>query len=665
MSCSRVVILLAVWLAGTATGCSLPLLQTSALLSTSSMWKHGMEHRAISNFVNALEDEDLPRLRNTVTPRFAETSLNYDGAMSDLALLNLPSGEVTILEVVPDGDDRSEVKAQVGEAGREYTYLLSMDRRTHAMIIDDVIISQQEASGRSEVTQTVTAQLELLQAGRRFLSGWSGGTRDQVLETTTQAFRTELETLPPSFLVELTGKVAGDRRALTNFHPEARIDGDRAAMVMRRSAGQLLLELKRVDGTWLVNDAAVESSRDNEAIPSARRLARTLRTTTEFLNAYDQGDQEALARTSQAGFYDACLRASNPDAVPLPINQMLSGSYELRRHGEAIDVLMSHQGQTYLVTMAPPPVTSLEDDSDRTNLPRLVQEVTIYEGDGSQVKTLTAIYTSRVIVQMFAQALMMRDAQRLTYLSSPDFNAQVWRKCDADVLQALPFDGINMVVPEVVSTVFHGSVTEVTVKQGGTVLTYVLKAGSDHLHVDDVLVPLSNRPASLKTNLTLLVPVYRMVYAVYGNNHDALASVCGYTLERTCAQLDCIPNIGCSIVDHLLLPVASIHPSADRTIIKLGDGRFGTDVVLRSDSNRWVVEDVTFVTGSAPEQRVELLAALRRYNTNHHLNLPAATSETRTAEATSADIHPLAESPVEQAGYAPEVLSTEAAFGAE
>ncbi len=663
MSCSRAVILLTCSLVASTTGCSLPILQTSALLSSAAGWQHGNETRAIQQFTTGLEEEDIDRLRRGASPRFAQAALNHDGAISDLKLLNLPKGEVTVLEVVSVEDDRFEVKAQIGDAGREYTYLLSMDRRTHSMQIDDILVTQQVGGGRAEITQSVTAQLELLQAGRRFLSAWTDGTRDQVLSSTTESFRTELEPLPPSFLVKLTQQIASDRRLLTNYRPEARIDGERAAMIFNRSAGQLLLEMKQVDGIWLVNDAAIESERDDDALPSARRLARTLHTAVEFLSAYGQGDKAALARTAHTGFYDACLSASNPAAVPLPVNELLAGNYELRAHGEAVDVLLSHQGETYLVTLAPTPVTNLEDDSDRTNLPKLVREVTIYEADGAQVKTLTSIYTSRVIVQLFAQALILRDAQRLSYLSSPDLNARVWSQCDADVLQALPFDGIDMVIPEVISTVFHGKVTEVTVSQGGSALTYVLKSGSDRLQVDDVLVPMQDRPTSLKANLTLLTPVYRLAYAIYGNNPELMAGLCGHTLARTCTQLDHVPDVGCQMVDHLLLPVASIHPSADRTIIKLGDDSFGADVTLRNESSRWVVEDVSFVTGSSPEQRIELLASLRRYNTIQMSN-PVAGPETRTAEFTATDASLDATAvPVPESQPAAEVVPASATLG--
>jgi hypothetical protein len=641
MSCSRAVILLACWLSASTSGCTLPFLQTSALLATAAGWQHGGETRAIEQFVTGLQEEDIDRLRRSVTPRFAQAALAHEGAIDDLKLLNLPKGEVTVLEVLPTADDEFEVKAQVGDAGREYTYLLAIDRRTHGMQIDDVFVTQQVGGGRGEVTQSVTAQLELLQAGRRFLTAWHEGSREQVMTSTTELFRTELEALPPSFLVKMTQQVAGDRRLLTSFRPESRIDDEHAALIFHRSSGELVLEMRRVEGTWLVNDAAIVSDRDNEAIPSARRLARTLRTAAEFLNAYDQNDKEALARTAHTGFYDACLNAANPDAVPLPVNELLSGSYELRTHGEAVDVVLSHQParQTYLVTLEPTPVLSLEDDSDRRNLPKLVREVSIYEADGAQVKTLTSIYTSRVIVQLFAQALTERDSRNLEFLSTPEFNSQVWQQCDDDVLRALPFDGIDTVVPEVNSTVFHGPVTEVTVTQGRSALTYVLKQVNDRLQVDDVLVPSpqQNRPTSLKTNLRLLTPVYRLAYAIHRNDREVMGSVCGHTLQRTCSQLDGIPDIGCRMVDHLLMPVASIHPSADRTVVKLGDGGFGADVTLRSESNRWVIEDISFVTGPAPEQRIELLAALRRHNTLQ-MSSPEVTAETQTAQGPATEV---------------------------
>src|SRR5690606_16074944 len=104
---------------------------------------------------------------------------------------------------------------------------------------------------------------------------------------------------------------------------------------------------------------------------------------------------------------------------------------------------------------------------------------------------------------IFAEALASRSLPLLKTSSTADFSRRVWSRLNDKSLRALAFADIEDVEPEVISTVFHGAVTEVNVKQGDRALTYMLRDVEGQLRVDDILMPVHNRPNSFKATLEM------------------------------------------------------------------------------------------------------------------------------------------------------------------
>jgi hypothetical protein len=160
--------------------------------------------------------------------------------------------------------------------------------------------------------------------------------------------------------------------------------------------------------------------------------------------------------------------------------------------------------------------------------------------------------------------------------------------------------------------VFQGQTAEITVTQGTHPLTYVLRAARGRMLVDDVLLPVKNRPSSLKANLDALIPLYSFALGVHHNNMELLRQQSGMGLNRIVwSQARSVPDVGFALVEHLTMPIHSIAAAGEQSTIELRDGNRRTRVLLVREGTRFVVQDVHLAVGDAPGQQIELLQAMR------------------------------------------------------
>lgn len=251
------------------------------------------------------------------------------------------------------------------------------------------------------------------------------------------------------------------------------------------------------------------------------------------------------------------------------------------------------------------------DDSDH-KAKYLIEEVTLYELESRQEKRLSALFTAHALVQIYAEALASRDVDTLRSNASPDFERRVWRSLHPGTLDKMPFHEIEDAVPKIQSTVFNGSLTEVTVTQGSRALTYMLQDRQGELLVDDVLMPTIGRPSSLKATLELMLPVLDFADGVRLGQLDALQRHSSRDFNRLVWHVaPKIPNSGFDIAQHLQAPLVSIEQSDDRAVLVLGNDNFGVHVTLIRESGRFVVDELLLITGTMLRDHVELKRHLR------------------------------------------------------
>ena len=579
-----------------------------------------VETRAIEAFGSALKSGNLQQLKDATSERFEERALRQDAALDDLKLLRLPTGDLEIDKVEQVSPTVKRVTAIVGESKQKLKYQLKLDPQTKKWVVDDVYLKQKKDGVTA--TKSVTEQMDLLLSVREFLDAWKDGDRDDVLRTITPEFAETLRPLPPAYLNRLTQQVVGKQKTGKRLQPRAQLDENTAHIRLPIAVGELWLTAKRADGHWLVDEVEVNSREEKEAVPSTRQLAQVIHAATSFLTAYHAEDKPRLQTLCTPKFYSGSLAPAKLSLVTLPSGDVPADSVQIHVAWQGFSASDPLQAQlrgkhSDFVVEGPNEVLKLSllreeaDDSDHT-AKYLIEEVTLYELDSKQEKRLSALFTAHALVQIFAEALASRDLDTLRSNSSQDFVNRVWRNLHAGTLHEMPMTEIEDAAPKIQTTVFAGSLTEVTVTQGSRALTYMLQDRQGELLVDDVLMPTIGRPSSLKTTLELMVPVLDFASGLRLEQVDVLQRNSSRDFNRLVWQVTPkIPKIGQDVVQHLHAPLVSIERSEDRANLVLGNDKFGAHVTLLRESGRFVVDEVLLITGTMPRDHVELKRQLR------------------------------------------------------
>jgi len=243
----------------------------------------------------------------------------------------------------------------------------------------------------------------------------------------------------------------------------------------------------------------------------------------------------------------------------------------------------------------------------------LIEDVTIYELDGTQEKRLSAVFTGRAIMSIFAEALAMGDLQTIRHSSTQDFNDRIWRNVSRDVWMYLPISDIERVAPQVVSTVYNGATTEITVTQGNKALTYVMHDKDGTLLVDDVMVPAIDRPTSLKKTLELAMPIALFRYAMESDDLRLIQRTSSKDFNHMIwHQVKNIPPTTLVAKPFLSAPLTAMQQDADNNVVLMFGSEYrGAKVKLIRELGFYLVDEVHLINGLDPTQRQELKHNLR------------------------------------------------------
>lgn len=591
-----------------------------------------VETRTINQFTEAIQSGNLEKLKLSTSDSFEKRALRQDAALDDLKLLRLPTGDLEIDKVEDVSPTVKRVTAMVGTSKQKLKYQLKLDPQSKKWVVDDIYLKQKKDGVTA--TKSVTEQMDLLLSVREFLTAWKAGSRDEVLRTTTPEFAAVLRPLPPAYLNRLTQQVVGKQKTGNKLQPRAQLDENTAHVRLPIAVGELWLTAKRVDGHWLIDEVEVNSREESDAVPSTRQLAQVTHAATAFLTAYQAGNKTELQALCTPKFFSGSLAPANLSQVPLPSGDVPSESVQIQvawQAGTSNDPQMQQlQGKhSDFVIEGPNDVIKLslvreEGDDSNHSAKYFIEDVTLYELASRQEKRLSALFTAQALVQIYAEALVSRDLEVLYHNASPDFVRRVWRRTHVGTLQNMPLNEIEDADPKIRSTVFAGSLTEVTVTQGSRALTYVLQDRQGTLLVDDVLMPTLGRPSSLKASMELMLPVLDFAAGLRLGQLDVLQRHSSRDLNRLVwQQTTKLPSLGQDVVQHLHTPLVSIEQTEDRATLVLGDDKFGAHVTLLRESGEFLIDDVTLISGTMPRDHVELKRALRMHIATFGVGKPA------------------------------------------
>ncbi len=247
----------------------------------------------------------------------------------------------------------------------------------------------------------------------------------------------------------------------------------------------------------------------------------------------------------------------------------------------------------------------------------LIDDVTVYPipkpGEPVQEMRLSMVFTGRAVLQLFRESLAQGNLPLLKKTATQDFNNRVWNRIDEEALAEFTPRLMTNHIDETIDAEYDGAICKITVRQMGQLVTYVLLDRKGEVAVDDVLIEQSQELASMKETLELMIPVRRFREALARSDMEALQRNSSSELNRTIWRLaDEVPAAGRETVKHLLAPLNTVEELDEgRTLITLGNASFGCSVLLVTEHDQKVVDDIVLISGVQPELRARFRAKMR------------------------------------------------------
>ena len=575
------------------------------VLSLGSGCTKMLTQQAVDRFSKSLESKDQPALKLAVSDNFENRALRREEAIRDMQIINIPAGKNKIVEIEEVSKNEVRAKVEIGKnkTAREVVYTLTRDPKIQRWVVDDVTLKQD--SGRGEVTRSAIEQLDLVMSVREFVDAWHSQEPEKILSVAAPELREQLEPLPPAWLTQLAGHVAQQTPQQKSLRPDARLKDDSAFV----QVGTVTVQFQLINDHWYVRDAALKD--DENTVRSALKLATALRQSQEFLNAYAAGDKERLSKVATPSFHDSCLVSSDLSQVPIAGKELFEKPYEARQQKDNLDLILKSETGAVVLSLDVQSKTG-SNTPEKSALPR-VSEVTLAEDGTREAKRLSSVFLHEAVVNLYAQALVSREIPRLQSMSTLEFREKVWDRVRPDVMKALPLPEIEAAEPEIFHVTYAGAKTEVTVTQGTRALTYVLRSQPGRMEVEDVLIPVENRPSSLKLTVENLIPVYEFIAGVEGNNIQRVSYSSADSFNAMIwSQLSEVPDMGFDPVSLLTLPLTGMKIDDKLARLQFGNAKLGAEVQISRDEGVTRIHDMTLITGTGPNNRHELLATMRR-----------------------------------------------------
>jgi hypothetical protein len=615
------------------------------------------ETNALQSFTAAIEKNDLSQLKASASDTFDEKALRRKDSIDALKIVyQHPEEKLTIVKVTNVSDKEKKVEVTTEKTHRKLQFKLIREAKSGKWVVDDIVFKQK--SKDVTAVKSLTEQMDLLLVVQDFLVAWHKGKQKEVQSVTTASFGKLLGELPTTHLERLTKQVAGERIKSDEFRPEATIDGQDAIVKLQRARGILILSMKLTNTGWKVSDVQIESRKDKDQLASAKRTATAIRTVVNFLKAYKDADKQQLKKISAETFYTKCLVIADPKLIPLPTpdvlgekdtvtTQELTAEYLLRRGEETVKISLK---VPYSEGENPKPLI------DPENPKFLIDEVTIF--DSKSEKRLAALFTAQAKMQLFAEAMRKGNLSKVRENSSKDFDLKVWNRLRGIPIAELLPQEIEM-VPAVNTdpTDFRGPVIRIPVRQGNRELTYVMRDWNGNVAVDDILMPVLDRPQSLKDTLQATLPIRLLTAALRDASLategqeaqlELLRSITSRNFNRLVwGQISQVPESAYAVLPHLDMPLSSISDVVTGEVVQLGDERFGAKVELIREGDFLVVDRVWLLSGQAdpPELRHSLQLQLakrgpRGFAVDPLSAHPISTDPSKTASAISTEPEP-------------------------
>lgn len=580
-------------------GCAQSLINSSA-----------MEKRVVQQFADAVTEENESALRKITSSRFEEKAMSSDDALTDLRVVHLPTGKLSVVEVKETNKNLREVIVKE-ESGGKYQFHLVHDAGKEQWVVDDVLIRQNKKGTRT--SKSTTEVMDLLMTLRTFLKVWEQGSRDEILALASPDLTRSLQDLPDNWLKALTSRTASVYEEGMARKPEANLTDEDAVVKLPARNGHLMMKIVRSDDGWLVDDVEIHNHRSDDHSGSVRRQADAINTITAFLTAYGKQDRERLKQLTGQRLFDDSLRFADLSMVRLPQPTATSTEFDIRVYESRLTFMIPAGNEVLRLDLKQAEKASsavAASDSNRF----IVEEVTLYNRGSQKQRSLSAVFTAPTRASMFLKGLANRDHTVLTQMSTTGFARGTWQRVDPQTLSKIAIPDLYAEGLELVDAHTVAERTELQFRNStGMLLSCRMHDQNGSLKIDDVQYPnMKGQVSSLRTQLELRIPILEFADAWQRKDMQALQKSCSSDFNRLVwSHLKSVPTRFSTLAGDLESPIVGTQVTQERATVRLADKQTGRQVMAKliTEHDFWVVDEVRLE--EAPGQVVGIREKLR------------------------------------------------------
>lgn len=558
-----------------------------------------MEQRVVEQFADAMREENEPALRRITSSRFEEKALRSDDVLHDLRVLNLPTDELSVVEVKELNETRREVIVKE-ESGGKYQFHLVLDPAKSLWVVDDVVVRQR--SKGTQVTKSTTEVMDLLMTLREFLDVWETGSREEILAMTSPDLTAALQQLPDTWMQALTKRIASSYEDGMARKPEANLNINDAVVKLPSKNGHLMIRLVRNSNAWMVDDVEAHNHRETNHPGSIKRQADAMNMVNGFLTAYGSEQTESLESMTTKTFYGSTLEMADLSLVSLPRPEDVPAEFDIRAYENLLTFMLPAGKEIVRLDLEEqlseiPDAVRNEIDGLPENGPRfLVRDVKLYEKGTERQRSLAAVFTAPTRASLFLKALADRDHQILSQVSTNEFAKGTWKRATPQILAQLPIPDFYDEQLKLTDSHSIGNRTELEFENGsGMAMSCSLTDQNGFLKVDDIQYPNEQgQVTSLKSRLELAVPILEVSNAWVTNDVVQLQKACSSDFNRLVwSHLQGVPKRFASTSVLLRSPIIETRVTQERATVRLADGS-GMPVTARllQEHGYWVVDEL-------------------------------------------------------------------------
>ena len=657
----RVVLLFAGLTGMTIPGCATSFFDTAMLktaaLKPSIMNGNVTENRAITQFIDALTEDNEKAFRRSVSTRFEQRAMRSADAWKDLEIMKLPKVKLEIDESKSVDENTFETIAK-DEKGTKYQFQILRDTEKRRWVVDDVLVRQQKKG--TSATKSVSKVMNLLLTVREFLTTWQTSDRSTILPSLATDLRAPLEQMPVPWMNRLVERVSSECESEMARRPEIQMNEADALVKMPSKNGYLLLKVIQEEDRWLFSDIEVRQRKTNDHPGSVLRQARALNTVSQFLGAYAKADKVVLKTLCDATFYSTSLEIGDLSMISMPSAEHAPEDFEIRSFSGQLTIMVPDKTQIVQLDL-----TTAKSD-DRKALQKLtegsvetafvIRDITIYDRQTRKQQKLESAFTAPSRAMLFVSALHEKNLPILKQLSTDEFSLGTWDRIDPALVSQLPLSEVPSGELTLCSTDVRGDTTEMEfMSADGQICSVIMRSENGTLNVDDIQYPnTSAQVASLRNHLQLTVPIVELASAWHKHDLPRVKRTCSMDFNRLIwGNLKTLPSDFDRLPEMLLVPVQSTEWGESQAIVELGqDGEPPVSVRLLKENRAWVIDEISV---HQPDGVVfNIRQNLRRDIAQRFLDNPTGGIMQAVNESTSDDpagvVHALSESPAPRRG---------------